>query len=43
MKKHTGVSMNYINIWYNTPLIYRKNIMKWEKSSGLIKGNTRGW
>ena len=31
MSRHTGVSMSYINIWYNTPLIYSKNVMKWRK------------
>ena len=37
MSRHTGVSMSYVNIWYNTPLIYRRNIMKWRKISNFSK------
>ena len=31
MRKHTGVSMSYGNIWYNTPLIYLRNKMEFKK------------
>ncbi len=39
MKKHTGVSMSYGNIWYNTPLIYLRNIMEFKKILNFSKSD----
>ena len=39
MREHTGVSMSYGNIWYNTPLIYTRNIMEFKKILNFSKSD----